>query len=94
MYQYKECMKHQWIMYCHKKCGNLKCKKDYVLDCFGIGRRNFKEELDEDFWESVKVNKKWKICSGCKTTYVIVLGAVKRNHGYRDINSNARNCKN
>ena len=57
------------LVHATKKCGNVKCKKDYIFDCFGTEAKNFSRNDDDPFWDTVRINKKWKICKGCKTTY-------------------------
>ena len=52
-----------------KKCGNLRCKTDYIYDCFGKEYGKATQEYDVKFWTTVIMKKRWKICKGCKTTY-------------------------
>ena len=46
-------------MYCDRKCGNKKCKKDYMVDCYGSANKHYKAK---------KRIKRWKLCKGCLTT--------------------------
>ena len=49
-------------------CGNNKCKRNYVVDRYGI-RDNDDDGLLKWNDPNLKVIKKWYICKGCKTTY-------------------------
>eukprot|EP01084_Bolivina_argentea_P264253 447574_1 len=62
----------------HRKCGNLKCTKDYMLEVYGchidsaVERDKFSLSVLQH-WDTkrytVKIGKEWKLCKQCKTTY-------------------------
>ena len=66
-YNYQQNMSMMAVLYAQKKCGNLKCKREYIYDCVDTERDDNRD--DDEWWDTVKRNAKWKICKGCKTTY-------------------------
>eukprot|EP01084_Bolivina_argentea_P197671 338699_1 len=57
----------KWINWKDIKCGNTKCKKDYIASKYG--KKYQWGSGNKKLWMQRKVINKWYLCKGCKTTH-------------------------